>query len=319
MNIYVQDGSLKIPEDETCYIIGKDGIFLKKKLDLIDSLTKVDKISFLSNVDTFAKMNIPKIPEKLFGNIFSFFRIVFEKYKSESIVLLFFNVSKKEYKIYVPEQIVSPASLEYSLDKTIEGFRLIGTIHSHGSMSAFHSTTDVHDEEGFDGIHITIGKVDSDNFEVSTSIVVNGFRSKVQSDLYIEGISLKEEVVNEKQFFGNFSNIVKKHYVFNKKKLISFDKKWLKYVKEKEIPVNYVNFLPFGNSDKLEGVLTESLLTGIPITKQNNKCNNSFSNCEFCIHRNEKLKLQNVKKIPVKECKNNFKFENYNFWSDDLW
>ncbi len=51
---------------------------------------------------------------------------------------------------------------EEGLNPTVTEFayQRFGTIHSHASASAFHSGTDDKDEEGFDGLHITIGNVD---------------------------------------------------------------------------------------------------------------------------------------------------------------
>ena len=64
---------------------------LRKKLDLIESLTPVDKISFLESVPKYAKLNIPKVPRKLFGDILTLFRQVYKLYHSEAVVLIYFN------------------------------------------------------------------------------------------------------------------------------------------------------------------------------------------------------------------------------------
>ena len=191
MNIYINNG-VDIPQDETCYIIAKGGIYLKKKLDLIESLTPVDKISLLEDIPTFAKINIPIISTKMFGNILGFFKEVYRLYKSEAIVLLFYNKNKKSYKVFVPEQEVSRASLSYETTKTIKDHILIGSIHSHGSMTAFHSGTDVGDEAKFDGLHLTIGKVDETLFDVCGSIAVNGMRVPISPEDYIHGLESRE-------------------------------------------------------------------------------------------------------------------------------
>lgn len=109
---------------------------------------------------------VPKIPYPVLDEIITFFRYVFTEYgNAEAIVLLWYNPETKKWDIEVPKQEVASASLDYDRkEEEIEqrrnkGFKLIGTIHSHGSMGAFHSGTDDHDEFGFDGLHITIGKV----------------------------------------------------------------------------------------------------------------------------------------------------------------
>ena len=69
MNIHIYDSKKEIPKDETCYIIAKNGIYLKKKLDLVESLTPVDKISFLEDIPSYASLDIPKISSRIFGSI----------------------------------------------------------------------------------------------------------------------------------------------------------------------------------------------------------------------------------------------------------
>jgi hypothetical protein len=252
MNIYINNGE-GIPSDDTCYIVGKNGIYLKKTLDLIESLTPVDKISFLEDVPTFAKMKIPKLPTKLFGNILGFFRDVYKLYSSESIVLLYYNKEEKVYKVFVPEQEVTGASLSYKSNQTMKNHLLVGSIHSHASMSAFHSGTDVHDEEKFDGLHITIGKVnDKDFFDICGSIAVNGMRVAIDPIEYVLGLEHREYT----SFFPNMFRpgfdeingikIYKKEvksstgYILNaSEEDFKYPDSWLKKVSKKEIQVHY--------------------------------------------------------------------------------
>jgi len=249
LNIYINNGE-EIPSDDTCYIIGKNGIYLKKTLDLIESLTPVDKISFLEDVQTFAKIKIPKLPIKLFANILGFFRDVYKLYSSESVVLLYYNKNDKSYKVFVPEQEVSCASLSYKSDNTIQNYLLVGSIHSHANMSAFHSGTDVHDEEKFDGLHITIGKVnDNEFFDVCGSIAVNGMRVVIDPMEYVDGLEAREYT----NFFPTmfrpgfeindgiklYKKDVKSNtgYVLNTiEENFKYPDKWLKKVSKKEIP-----------------------------------------------------------------------------------
>ena len=45
-NIYPYNGDM--PEDEICYLVAKDGIYLKKNLGIIESITKVKNVSLIS-------------------------------------------------------------------------------------------------------------------------------------------------------------------------------------------------------------------------------------------------------------------------------
>lgn len=193
--------------DETCYIIGKSGIFLKKKFAIIESITKVDEISFLNDVQQSVSMNIAKIPFKSFKQILAFFKWAWDTYHSEAMVILHYNPGSHHYKIEVPNQIVSGGSIDYTTDVVYENYLRIGTIHSHGAMAAFHSGTDVHDEIDWDGLHITVGNITKPvNYSLKASLVSNGFRRVVEAEEYVYRVE------------NNF-----KH---------SFPKSWKKFVKK---------------------------------------------------------------------------------------
>jgi hypothetical protein len=327
MNIYINNG-VDIPEDETCYIIAKGGIYLKKKLDLIESLTPVDKISFLEDIPTFAKINIPLISTKMFGNILGFFKEVYRLYKSEAIVLLFYNKNKKSYKVFVPEQEVSSASLSYDSTKTIKDHILIGSIHSHGSMSAFHSGTDVGDEAKFDGIHLTIGKVNETFFDVCGSIAVNGMRVPISPENYINGLESREytpyfksmflpgfEIIDNQKIYKNHVKTSFGYTLNATDEDYNFNKKWLDNVKEKVYPA--YNYGSFGNNfryifenGKLLSPKHDKKQT-ILFTEINDTCKQKtdFCVCKTCKHRDEKLKLEDIKETSEKDLKNNFEYE----------
>jgi len=186
--VHIHDGKTPFPDDDIYYIIAKEGIFLKKRLELVDSLVPVSKISTLESVKTSIKMHVPKIPIQLFSQAVSFFRSVYNLYSSESVILLFYNKTKQHYKLVVPQQQVSPAFCKYKSKIHIPNYLRIGDIHSHANFTAFHSSTDENDEQSFDGIHITVGDVHHENVSISVSLVSNGSRCLVQADEYIEGL-----------------------------------------------------------------------------------------------------------------------------------
>lgn len=193
--VHVNDGSQNLPTDDIFYIVAKEGIFLKKKMGIMESLAPVKNISILDSVATSAKMHIEKIPAQTFAKVMEFFKQVYDEHQSEAIVLLFYNEGTKKYKVIPPKQTVSFASLNYERSITIKDYTMIGDIHSHGSMSAFHSGTDHDDEKTFDGLHITIGNASSPNVSISTSIVANGYRFLISDPSeYIGGIKLIKDV-----------------------------------------------------------------------------------------------------------------------------
>jgi PRTRC genetic system protein A len=184
--IHINDGTQPLPEDDVYYVVAKEGIFLKKRMGVMESLAPVKNISILQSIQAAAKMHIKKIPGGQFARVVAFFREVYKEYHGESIVLLFYDETKRVYKIVPPHQKVTAAACDYNKGITIEGMTMIGTIHSHASMSAFHSGTDDKDEEHFDGLHITIGNVNDEDVSITSSIVANGHRFVVEPDEYVE-------------------------------------------------------------------------------------------------------------------------------------
>ena len=198
--IVIADGNHQLPDDDIYYLVGKEGIFIKKKLGIMESLSKVDNISILESVKTQAKMHIPKMPSYMTAKISNFFRQVYKDVgRSECIVLLFYNEETKKFKIVPPDQKVGPGSLDYTRNITIPGYVMVGSVHSHGGMSAFHSGVDDKDEESFDGLHITFGNMNDDFISISASIVSNGQRTMVNAEDYLNGIKLEKEVNEEKK------------------------------------------------------------------------------------------------------------------------
>jgi|GEM_PF-410140 len=192
--IVINDGNTQMPDDDIYYIVCKEGVYLKKRLGVMESVAPVDKISILDSVQTMAKMHIKKIPATKAQKVINFFKAVYDEYYSEAIVLLFYNQEKKHHKIVCPFQEVSSGTADYNKGITIDGYEMIGTIHSHAGMSAFHSGIDDADEESFDGLHITFGHMRDDDISISASIVANGHRVIVDPRDYINKLERTVDV-----------------------------------------------------------------------------------------------------------------------------
>ena len=278
--VIIYEDNVVLPEG-ICYIIAKGGVYLKKDTGLISSITKVEKLSFLKNLIPEVKINIPPISLDLFMQIRLFFRAVYRQYKSEAIVLLYFNEEKQEYKIVAPFQYVSHAYLEYEPNFHEDGFKLVGSIHSHANFSAFHSGIDHRDEASFDGLHITIGDVNKKRFSVSIEVVVNNNRFPQQSEDWILGLvesenqelpfksnlvlspeqeSLAIDILNFSDSRANYSQVSRYSYFSSKPrhelilpegktlKDYSFPKEWLNFVKRKYH--NYPNYPKKNKNEK---------------------------------------------------------------------
>lgn len=227
-NIVVNDGSQELPSDDIYYIIAKEGIFLKKRIGVMESIAPVKNISILNSVDTMARMHIKQIPATTGAKILEFFKAVYDKFQSEAIVLLFYNEKSKTYKIVAPQQQVTAASAKYNRGVTIKDYTMIGTIHSHGSMSAFHSGVDDSDETTFDGLHITFGNVNQDEISISSSIVSNGSRFIVKPQEYLAGLVEPSETTTPEPIY------TRKVYKYENGKLVMDEQASHKYIPQQQ-------------------------------------------------------------------------------------
>lgn len=242
--IYFYDGG-NVPKDDICYIITKKGPMIKKNLGMVESLVPVKDISILQELQSYVKLNIPKIPEDMVASILTFFRAIYNKHSAEAIVLIFYNENTKEYIIEPPPQEGNSASLDYTKGTLhFDGFTLIGTAHSHGSMSAFHSSVDDKDEESFDGLHITFGNVNADQFTLSCSVVSNGYRSIVEPEMYMGGVK-KLEIKPEKP---KDQYVTRYRYDHMQKKVVPYNVK-MNYSYKPSIQIKYEMTIP---SEKLK-------------------------------------------------------------------
>ncbi len=180
--------------DGTCYLIAKGGVLLKKGNSVYDAIVPVNNIASLEQIEPSVSYKLPPIGKEVFYQIWYFFREVYKKYETEVNIFLYFNTETQQYHYVVPRQEVYSNKTK-SLDTAdrIMGSILVGTIHSHAHMSAFHSSIDDTDERFFDGLHITLGQMHhKDSFDVSVSMVVNSHRFIIDDPTtIIDGITQK--------------------------------------------------------------------------------------------------------------------------------
>ena len=189
-----KDTIREIKQTKHCYIVSKNGIFYKDDQPYIESMVNVSSIPTLKKVSPYIKWKYPKINAKQISSILKFFQDVSKEYNTECMIMIGWDRKKKSIVIFPPiSQKVSSVSIHYENTLT-PGIAVIGTIHSHNTMSAFHSGVDIHDEINFDGLHITIGNVKSNNrsFDISCELTSGKFRHKVVYNDVIDGIETKQ-------------------------------------------------------------------------------------------------------------------------------
>lgn len=103
---------------------------------------------------------LPKIPYHMLRSMCSFFQKIYCTYGTESLVSILWNPDKEAYFLYVPEQDVTPSSVDYRNDGDIQKHMwTVGTFHSHGMYSPYFSVTDDENEKA-DGIYGVAGNFD---------------------------------------------------------------------------------------------------------------------------------------------------------------
>jgi hypothetical protein len=197
--VYVYESGMDLPKEGTYYVVSGNGLWLHKDTGIVRSFTPVENISCLEDIapEIEIECRLPKVPARLVWRIKEFFRRVVELHNSEAEVTLFFNKKTAEFRVHVPEQVVSHGSVRYHQQsfshlEGMEDFLRVGTIHSHCNFDAFHSGTDEMDEKDFDGLHVTFGHNDLDEFSISASLVVNGRRKLVDPLSVAEGLLHKQ-------------------------------------------------------------------------------------------------------------------------------
>lgn len=145
-----------------------------------------------------------KLPLSLWRQVVAFFLWTQKKYKSESQVRLFYKQETKEWLAWAfPQWGVGMSTEELEDDERTEeqrkqfaGFIPLGTIHHHCDTSAFQSGTDEKDENNVDGIHITVGNLNSKRLDYHGRFVYNGTTYTAALTNWVEGpeISINTDV-----------------------------------------------------------------------------------------------------------------------------
>lgn len=181
-----------IPDSGTFFVVAANGFYLHKDTGVLSGFVKVESIGLLNefNCGSEIKFHLRKIPGCIVANVRKIFAEVFDRYRSECCVLLYYSKAYDQYTIVVPQQYVGYACVHYdrpSISNLLNSTP-VGTIHSHSDFDAYHSGQDHHDESSFDGVHITFGNNDESSISISASLVMNGERMTVDPLDIMEGI-----------------------------------------------------------------------------------------------------------------------------------
>lgn len=160
----------------------KDRIVLEKKFPgLID-------VKFTHEIkSTTAKFDYlgPKIPPEAWQMMLSFFKWTYDTTHSESQVRLYVNTERKVWGVwaYPQEARTGMSAREIDNEQTkvqraqfpdSEGWIYFGTVHHHCGCSAFQSGVDEANEQNQDGLHITVGSMNSPHYDLHCRFYLNG-------------------------------------------------------------------------------------------------------------------------------------------------
>lgn len=220
--VYLYEEGVELPKSGMYYVVAKNGVYIHVERQIGSALVKADGIPWLEDAKPSISLKLPKIPGRIIGQALTFFRKVWDQHRSEAYVQLYYSKELNQYRLWCPQQRVSAGGVSYNRadqfsyeERVGDGkqdvtkqwkWQMVGTIHSHCNFSAFHSGTDTHDEETFDGIHITLGHVDRKEFSMVASVAVNANRVQLEPENCTSGVvrkGNKQVVQNQYMTWGD--------------------------------------------------------------------------------------------------------------------
>ena len=153
-------------------------------------IAKAESISILGKVKSGFIPALPKIPYELLEQITAFFKSFVNANKElEALVYIYWSFAENEYKVCVPEQMVSKMSVDTTLpDIEDDDHILVMEVHSHNTMPAIFSSTDDKDEKAT-RLYTVIGRLDKVYPDISTRISVGGKYVDIAPSLVFESIT----------------------------------------------------------------------------------------------------------------------------------
>jgi hypothetical protein len=155
--------AVRFPAEKLCWLLGADGVYKQIINEFYAVRVKQNGIPQLAHIEETLTLGVAKLPLRLLKQAEAFFTEVYQKHGGEAVLVLLANPQTGAWQIEVPPQTTRGLRVSYDVGALPEpptGFKCFGSIHSHAGAEAFHSDTDDADESAFDGLHITIGRLD---------------------------------------------------------------------------------------------------------------------------------------------------------------
>ena len=152
-------------------------------------IAEADSVSLFSKVRAGFIPALPKIPYSILSEIIAFFKMfVTEKSENEAMANIYWSFEEEKYRVHVPKQTVTKASVDTNLpDIDEEKFLLVMEVHSHNTMGAVFSRTDDKDEIAT-RLYTVIGRLDKVFPDMTTRISVGGKHLVIDPAIVFDGI-----------------------------------------------------------------------------------------------------------------------------------
>lgn len=170
--------AMPLPNGAPHFVVARKGAYVHKNMFFGRVLVPVKEITTLPDINGKGVLwlDVPPFPPELLAKAWSFFRWAWDERKSEAMVDIVWR-PEKGYSLFIPPQTASAGGVKCVRNEEHYGeAQLIGTIHSHCNGSAYHSSTDTHDAEEHDGLHITLGRVSANEPDMDFMVSANKIR-----------------------------------------------------------------------------------------------------------------------------------------------
>ncbi|MBW2274718.1 MAG: hypothetical protein JRG96_15735 [Deltaproteobacteria bacterium] len=187
------------PDERLFYLVARDGLYLCRQHEFFRSCVRANSgPSELAPQEPYFEPRFPQIPRDAIERAVGFFSRIADLHRSEAAVLLAWSRSERRVEIVVPHQTATvsesasgyryPIGVHYDPPTDLpEDWVVFGDVHSHVDYAAYASHTDVQDELHSAGLHIVVGRIQSEPPELHVEAVVDEKRFVLQPEQVLEG------------------------------------------------------------------------------------------------------------------------------------
>lgn len=171
------------------YLLARDGLYLERRTALYHTSTRLTgPLLGLAAHEVSCQLFFPPLPRVLVRAMLTFFKAAYDLHGGEAALVLLYHPGTGAYRWHCPPQTVEVYrsfgrlraydAIAYELPLELpEGYVVFGDAHSHGSMPAYASAVDKHDEEHKDGLHLIVGRIDEPGrYDYHADFVMDGQR-----------------------------------------------------------------------------------------------------------------------------------------------